>query len=747
MPRPGRHLRLVVGLIASLGLLVLGIVGLQPAGARGGVGGGGAGGGAGELAALSTLPVPTPPNLQEFVKDNSAAQKLGKALFWDMQAGADGRQACASCHYNAGADSRSRNQINPRGGGFTLKGPNAQLTAADFPLRKLSDPNNSASAVVSDSNNVVGSQGVVPAHFADITEGDPFDGQTLDSLDADFHVGGVNVRRSTGRNTPTAINAVFNFRNFWDGRAQNDFNGVDPFGNRDAGARVGKVDSNGNVDQVAVNIANSSLASQAVGPPGNEVEMSTNGRSLSDIGKKLLSVRPLASQEVSKNDSLLGNMADSSGRGLKTNYADLIKQAFQSDWWDSNQTVKGPGGRTYSLMQYNFALFWGLAIQSYEATLISDQSPVDKFLSGDTSALSADAQAGMNIFTGKGGCSSCHEGAAFTDATADRVAQKGLTDGRTDTGFHNIGVRPSTVDGGQDGADPFGNPLSVTMLNGGSNAGVAGTFKTPDLRNVALTAPYFHNGGQMTLRQVVDFYSRGGDFPGELGVLNLTDQEKNQLVAFLEALTDPRVDNQSAPFDHPELFVPVGEQTRADGGVLTDGNGRPVDCFKRFSATGAGGGAALTLFPDFTGPACDAVPPLELHLRTKPVPSVNAGPSGSKPAPGGTGVNRAAPSVLNLLMRTRLSLHEVHRRGIRLGVTVPKNARRIRVRMYRIRGNHKVKVGEYVVRIKKGGRVKITFRTSLTRHIKAGSYLLQIDAGPLRGKYLPGGAQTRLRLR
>src|SRR3954454_13543676 len=365
MPRPARHLRLVVGLIASFGLLALGVVGLQPAGARGGGGVAGAVGGAGELAALSTMPVPTPPDLQRFVKNNTAAQKLGKALFWDMQAGADGRQACASCHYNAGADNRSRNQINPRGGAFTLKGPNAQLAAADFPLHKLSDPNNSGSAVLSDTDNVVGSQGVIPAHFSDVTEGDPFDGQKLDPLDADFHVGSANVRRSTGRNTPSAINAVFNFRNFWDGRAQNDFNGVDPFGSRDANASVGKVSSDGNISQVQVDIANSSLASQAVGPPGNEVEMSTNGRSLSDIGKKLLSVRPLASQEVSKNDSLLGGDVNASGTGLKTNYADMIRQAFQPQWWNSNATLSGPNGRKYSLMQYNFALYWGLAIQAY----------------------------------------------------------------------------------------------------------------------------------------------------------------------------------------------------------------------------------------------------------------------------------------------------------------------------------------------------------------------------------------------
>src|SRR3954454_15695611 len=284
MPRPARHLRLVVGLIASTSLLALAAVGLQPAGAQGG------GGGGAELAALSTLPVPAPPDLQRFVKDNTAAQKLGKALFWDMQAGADGRQACASCHFNAGADNRSRNEINPRGGGFTLKGPNAQLTAPDFPLHKLSDPNNAASAVLSDTDNVVGSQGVIPAHFTGVNEGDPFDGQTLDALDADFHVGSANVRRSTGRNTPSVINAVFNFRNFWDGRAQIDFNGVNPFGSRDGDARVGAVNASGGVDRVQVSIPNSSLASQADGPPGNEVEMSTFGRSLSDIGKKLLSL-------------------------------------------------------------------------------------------------------------------------------------------------------------------------------------------------------------------------------------------------------------------------------------------------------------------------------------------------------------------------------------------------------------------------------------------------------------------------
>src|SRR3954453_7189198 len=384
--RPARSLRLAIALLASAGLIALAFGGLQSAGAAGG------GGGAAGLAALSTVPVPPPPDISRFVRDNSAAQKLGKALFWDMQAGSDGRQACASCHYNAGADNRSRNQINPRGVSFTLKGPNAQLTAADFPFHRLSNPNEATSAVLSGTDNVAGSQGVLPSHFTGVTEGDPFDNQSFDALDPDFHVGSVNVRRTTGRNTPSVINAVFNFRNFWDGRAQNEFNGVNPFGSRDADARVGAVNASGGVDKVAVSIPNSSLASQADGPPGNEVEMSSLGRSLSDIGKKLLSVRPLASQQVSVDDSLLGGLVADNGNGLKASYADLVKQAFQPGWWNSGQTMNGPKGR-YSLMQFNFPMFWGRPVQAYESTLVSDQTPVDKFLAGDNSALSSDAQA------------------------------------------------------------------------------------------------------------------------------------------------------------------------------------------------------------------------------------------------------------------------------------------------------------------------------------------------------------------
>jgi cytochrome c peroxidase len=246
---------------------------------------GAAGGNA--TAPLSSEPVPSPVNIAQFVKDNAAAVKLGKSLFWDMQAGSDGRTACATCHFNAGADNRSRNQLNPRtpAGHFDFGGPNSQLSAADFPLH---------TGAVAGSGTVVGSQGVIPSNFTGVTPGSVEDGQDFAGFGVDpmFNIGGINIRRTTGRNTPSVINAVFNFRNFWDGRAQNDFNGVDPFGSRDTAAEVHQVDANGNPVPVklsgALALNNSSLASQAVGPPGNPGEMSSTNRTLADIGKKLL---------------------------------------------------------------------------------------------------------------------------------------------------------------------------------------------------------------------------------------------------------------------------------------------------------------------------------------------------------------------------------------------------------------------------------------------------------------------------
>ena len=104
-----------------------------------------------------------------------------------------------------------------------------------------------------------------------------------------------------------------------------------------------------------------------------------------------------------------------------------------------------------------------------------------------------------------------------------------------------------------------------------NRVGRMGSFKAPQLRNVELTGPYFHNGGKLTLRQVVDFYTRGGDFPisnaahRDFNLVNmnierqsnLSEAEKVALVDFLLELTDDRNRFDQAPFDHPEVIVPV----------------------------------------------------------------------------------------------------------------------------------------------------------------------------------------------
>src|SRR5262245_49667924 len=126
---------------------------------------------------LGARAVPGPPqkDLDECVSNRQAAIALGKALFWDMQVGSDGVQACASCHFRAGADPRSKNQVSP---GlkqvpsppyftFTTRPPNGQLEATDFPLTRLAKPGDpgdpgerGALDPATDSNDAVSSQGV-----------------------------------------------------------------------------------------------------------------------------------------------------------------------------------------------------------------------------------------------------------------------------------------------------------------------------------------------------------------------------------------------------------------------------------------------------------------------------------------------------------------------------------------------------------------------------------------------------------
>jgi hypothetical protein len=193
------------------------------------------------------------------------------------------------------------------------------------------------------------------------------------------------------------------------------------------------------------------------------------------------------------------------------------------------------------------------------------------------------------------------------------ITARGLTRLREgqdiDRGYNNIGVRPTLDDIGVGGADAFGNPLSVTrrLPPSGRFSAVDGAFKAPGLRNVELTAPYFHNGGYLTLESVVAFYSRGGDFAPLLAVDGTAIQplsvpvmsaaEQAAVVAFLKTLTDERVRYQRAPFDHPELMVPDG-QVYDETRTVADPS-RPnqaLDWTRVIPAVGRQGGAPLPLF-------------------------------------------------------------------------------------------------------------------------------------------------------
>jgi len=155
------------------------------------------------------------------------------------------------------------------------------------------------------------------------------------------------------------------------------------------------------------------------------------------------------------------------------------------------------------------------ALASYVRTIRTHDARIDWYRAGQTGMLTADEQAGFDLFRGRAQCGVCHGGPDFTDRR-----------------FHNTGV------GWRDGTMADDGRFAVTHDDRDH-----GAFKTPSLRNVALTAPYMHDGSLATLEAVVDFYSDGGRrnpyLDPRVRPLRLSDQEKRQLVAFLRALNGP----------------------------------------------------------------------------------------------------------------------------------------------------------------------------------------------------------------
>jgi cytochrome c peroxidase len=642
------------------------------------------------LGSLARVAVPTPSNLFEFVRDTpdgrAAIRQLGKALFWDMQVGSDG-QACASCHFHAGADNRVKNQLNPGelandttygnvGAGLSAPtghpsfGANYAFKPEDFPFHVVEiygAVDFSRRTVLRDTNDIASSQGVFNATFTALLPGEGVE-SGAHKPDPVFNVAGANVRRVATRNTPSVINAVFNVDNFWDGRAKSDFNGSSAVGLADVEAGVFEQDAAGSaLVKRKVRIDHASLASQSLSPPLSHTEMSFAGRTFPQLGRKMLARRPLELQLVSPEDSVLGPLSRArlsenrvtGERGLSMSYDALIRRAFQPRWWNSSSRTDG-----YTQMEANFSLFFGLAIQAYESLLVSDGSAFDRFMEGEDASLTETQLRGLLAFiktpfskgsrfrapfsfadvfrdVGRGSCALCHAGPEFTAAAYTTTIKRGriglfttaeLVEGRlaeqrsvrayADQGFFNIGVRPTQEDFGR-GAST-GQPLSLTRAAaagltfapslppcGGSRTApcpianrdlVSGAFKIPSLRNVELTGPYFHNGGQATLKQVVEFYRRQGDF-GDLNAANvgpflalveLNADDGDRIIDFLRSLTDERVRLERAPFDHPQLLVPDGSPGDSIGLRCKVGTA-PCDNHVDLPAVGARGRPAAGL--------------------------------------------------------------------------------------------------------------------------------------------------------
>ncbi len=345
-------------------------------------------------------------------------------------------------------------------------------------------------------DDVVGSMGVV--HYDENM-------QRVDDARFGFEV------QVTDRNTPSFINAMYADDLFWDGRALSQFS--DP------------------QNQGSVVIAHGgALESQAVGPILSNIEMAKNGRTWDEVINKLISVQPLAIANNIPTDM-------SEALAIHKTYPELFNQAF--------------GDSTITATRI------GMAIATYERTLVSDQTPWDLYRAGNVTAMTADQIQGWELFqTGPGiggngpNCASCHVPPLFTDNK-----------------YYNIGLRPAQEDAGR---------MNVT-----NDPDDFGRFKTPGLRNIGLKSAMMHVGWITDSMDAIDFYNAGtADVtsqhvqftanqsslpppnpsapmrPPYSSVAIEVNSEENQakVADFMSnALTDPRVANETFPFDRPTL--------------------------------------------------------------------------------------------------------------------------------------------------------------------------------------------------
>ena len=168
-----------------------------------------------------------------------------------------------------------------------------------------------------------------------------------------------------------------------------------------------------------------------------------------------------------------------------------------------------------------------MAIATFERTILSGNSPYDRFKKGDKKALSLEQARGMSVFFDKAKCDRCHENANFTL-----------------NAYANVGV-------GMDKPDPDVGRFALTK-----DPRDWGVFKIPTLREIEHTAPYMHDGSLKTLEEVVDFYNKGGvpnkNLDPNIRPLHLAEQEQKDLVAFLKALSGEGWQHAQPPGEFPQ---------------------------------------------------------------------------------------------------------------------------------------------------------------------------------------------------
>lgn len=312
----------------------------------------------------------------------------------------------------------------------------------------------------------------------------------------------------TARKAPTYFDAMFAPRLFWDGRAECAKDGCPSF------SAFEDPDSPGTFPI----LAGAALENQAVGPPLSDVEMACESASWTAIHAELELATPLGLAK--RIPSALASFIAEHG----ASYPKLFEAAFGSE------QTSGPADEINTRRI-------AFAIATHERRLRSDQTPWDRFNAGEDDALTPRQIRGLDLFIGKAKCETCHRMPIFSDGD-----------------FHFIGFHKPSWDAGRKGVD--------------TEFGVAGAMRTPTLRNVGLRASsgLLHNGAGTgdSLAKIIDLYDSGGlvDDPEVHGTpisasifkLDLTPAEKLDLLDFLEhALDDPRVKEQTPPFDRPLL--------------------------------------------------------------------------------------------------------------------------------------------------------------------------------------------------